>query len=105
MENIALILVGNKSDLEAERVIRKPQAIELAQQYQLEYIETSALENRNVDEAVKLLLRTVIDHLETNDSFPEPNAPISRPLIESVSLDGMDNRPARKPRDFICCNY
>lgn len=105
MENIALILVGNKSDRENERIIRKSQAMELAQQYQLDYIETSALENLNVDEAVQLLLKSVVDHLETNDSFPEPNPPISRTSIESVMLDRMDHRSTRKPLDFFCCNY
>lgn len=44
----SIILVGNKSDLEMQRVVKKERGMELAQQYGLAFIETSALTGRNV---------------------------------------------------------
>lgn len=103
-ENVDLILVGNKSDLEAERVISKVQALELAEQNHIRYIETSALENRNVEDSVKLLLETVMNNLETNDYFPQPNHHIPRPTND-IPMDLTENPPPKKPNGTLCCNY
>ena len=46
---IDVILVGNKSDL--DRAVRKDEAEELATQYSVQYYETSAKDNTNVDDA------------------------------------------------------
>lgn len=45
------ILVGNKADLDLQRVVKKERAMELALQYGLAFIETSALSGRNVSSA------------------------------------------------------
>lgn len=47
----AFLLVGNKCDLDSERQVKKERAWELAQEYGLAFIETSALEDHNVFEA------------------------------------------------------
>jgi GTPase SAR1 family protein len=44
----AFLLVGNKSDLEQERQVKKERGWELAQEYGLAFIETSALTGHNV---------------------------------------------------------
>lgn len=46
---IDVILVGNKSDL--ERAVSKEEAQNLADQYKIQYFETSAKENNNVEQA------------------------------------------------------
>lgn len=45
------LLVGTKCDLESQRQVRKEKGLELAQQYGLSFVETSALENKNVHNA------------------------------------------------------
>ena len=40
--NIAKVLVGNKIDLESERVVSKNEALKIAQEHEMEYFETSA---------------------------------------------------------------
>jgi len=42
-----IVLVGNKCDLERERVIPESEAKELAKTWNVEYIETSAIVNSN----------------------------------------------------------
>ena len=46
---IVLSLVGNKSDLEPLRVIKKEDGENLAKEYGISFFETSAKENSNID--------------------------------------------------------
>jgi small GTP-binding protein len=56
--NAAIILVGNKADLEAERQISSSQANEYATRHKLDYIETSAKEDTGIrDTFVRLAKR------------------------------------------------
>ena len=52
---ISLILVGNKIDLEDDRVISTEQGEELAQKLNLSYIETSAKTGENINDAFNML--------------------------------------------------
>ena len=46
--NIAKVLVGNKLDLDHERIISKASAQKLAQEHGMEYYETSAKDSINI---------------------------------------------------------
>ena len=50
-----IVLVGNKQDLEKERVVTLAEAKELAKSWGIEYIETSAKTNFNCKEAFEKL--------------------------------------------------
>jgi GTPase SAR1 family protein len=104
-ENVHMILVGNKCDLEKERIITKLRALELAQQYQIDYIETSALENLNVAEAVELLLDSVMNHLEENEIFSKRN--VNSPKLSSVEINQefKEKKSKTKLSTSYCCNY
>jgi len=54
--NVAMILVGNKKDLESERKVSREQGEALAQQYGCPFLETSAKTAENVTEAIESLL-------------------------------------------------
>lgn len=70
-EGACKILVGNKCDWEEKRVcmghlhqvVTKEQGQELADELGMQYIETSAKANTNVDEAFFKLAQQVKDHL------------------------------------------
>ncbi|MFX1347498.1 MAG: GTP-binding protein [Promethearchaeota archaeon] len=57
---ISLILVGNKIDLEDQRVISYEEGEELAQKLNLSYIETSAKTGENINDAFKMLALQMI---------------------------------------------
>jgi Ras-related protein Rap-1A len=55
-----MILVGNKCDLESERVVGKDQGQSLARQFNCAFLETSAKAKVNVNEVSVLLWRCFI---------------------------------------------
>jgi GTPase SAR1 family protein len=46
--SISKVLVGNKIDLESERVVSKAEAQKIATEHGMEYFETSAKDNINI---------------------------------------------------------
>mmetsp|Transcript_122123 Transcript_122123/g.279718 ORF Transcript_122123/g.279718 Transcript_122123/m.279718 type:complete len:214 (+) Transcript_122123:154-795(+) len=65
------ILVGNKVDLEAKRAVDKGKGEALAQQYSIDFFETSAKEHVNVDEAFHRLADLLVSD-GSRPSGPQP---------------------------------
>ncbi|KAK2187275.1 hypothetical protein NP493_174g03083 [Ridgeia piscesae] len=61
-DEFPMILVGNKADLEHQRVISTGEGIELSQQLGICYIEASAKIRMNVDQAFHELVRIIRYH-------------------------------------------
>jgi len=51
-EDVPLILIGNKSDLEDRRSVRREEAADKATKWGKPYIETSAKTRENVDKVI-----------------------------------------------------
>ena len=54
-----MVLVGNKCDLEDDRVVPRDQGAQLAQHWGVTFMETSARKKINVDEAFYDLVRQI----------------------------------------------
>lgn len=59
-DNVPMVLVGNKSDLEEDRAIPRPRAFATSREWNTPYFETSARRRANVDEAFVDLCRQII---------------------------------------------
>ena len=59
-KNVLKVLIGNKTDLEDERVISYNQGKEFADKYGLKFVETSVKKNINVREAFEILGREIM---------------------------------------------
>ncbi|KAK7203268.1 ras protein [Myxozyma melibiosi] len=71
-----IIVVGNKCDLETERQVSQQEGKQLAKQFQCGFIETSAKQRINVDEAFYNLVREIRRYnREQNAGSPSPAAP------------------------------
>ncbi|KAF2283988.1 hypothetical protein GH714_017786 [Hevea brasiliensis] len=60
-KNIVIILIGNKCDLENQRVVPTEDAKEFAQKEGLFFLETSALEATNVENAFLTVLKEIFN--------------------------------------------
>jgi len=58
-DNVPIIIVGNKCDLEDDRVVDKDQGKALEKQFNCEYIETSAKNKINVNECFAKIVRKI----------------------------------------------
>jgi len=65
-DNAQVILVGNKSDMEAERVVTYDRGKQLADQLGLEFFETSVKENINVKSVFERLVDIICDKMSDN---------------------------------------
>jgi Ras-related protein Rab-1A len=58
-DNISRILVGNKCDLESQRAVSVEEGNELAEHYNVRFLETSARDSKNVEQAFTLMTREI----------------------------------------------
>lgn len=58
-DNISRILVGNKCDLESQRQVTFEEGQELADHYCVRFLETSAKDSKNVEQAFTLMTREI----------------------------------------------
>ncbi|NXC16840.1 RB27A protein, partial [Corythaeola cristata] len=63
-ENPDIVLCGNKSDLEDQRMVKEEEAKELAEKYGIPYFETSAANGNNVSKAIETLLDLIMKRME-----------------------------------------
>ena len=69
------ILVGNKSDLEGQRVVSFDEGLEMSNHYGIRFLETSAKEDRNVETVFTTLIREVWNNSAQNQpqhQVPQP---------------------------------
>ncbi|OWF35308.1 Ras-related protein Rap-1b [Mizuhopecten yessoensis] len=69
-DDVPIIIVGNKCDLEDERVVGKDQGNNLARNWSSEFLETSAKAKVNVNEVFYSLVRTINKKNPGNVSGP-----------------------------------
>eukprot|EP01040_Poterioochromonas_malhamensis_P013098 gene13098-14368_t len=88
-ENVCIILIGNKIDLEDQRQVSTRDGEKLAKSYEIPFFETSSLQNINLDEAFTCAATAVL------------RSPVwSRGL--SVSQDSA-NRLVKQKTSWSCC--
>jgi len=80
---IALIIVGNKTDLSEQRAVAHEEALQYARTVGAQYVETSAKENEGVAELFDLLTHLMLEQL----SQREPDASPLR--LEHAGTDGL----------------
>jgi len=67
-DKIQIVLVGNKIDSPNRRVISKEDGEKLAREYNLNYFETSAKENVNIQETFSYLTKEIYNLAEKNNN-------------------------------------
>ena len=58
-QNISIVLIGNKTDLEEKREVQKDEGIKKSEEYKTAFLETSALNGDNIDKAFDELIEQI----------------------------------------------
>ena len=68
-KKITILLIGNKSDLHNQRIISKEQGEEKAKNFGVAFLETSAFNGENLDNAFQIMIKEVYDkcHSDIDD--------------------------------------
>ena len=98
-DNISIVLLGNKSDLEEERKITIEQGKEKAQFYKLAFMETSALNGNNIDKAFNELITDVYKH---HHEFFEKQTKIEI-TDKAIDLENTAQNKENKEEKKLCC--
>ena len=102
-----MILVGNKCDMEDDRVITTERGRQLADQLGLEFFETSAKENINVKAVFERLVDIICDKMsESVDSDPSMvaggAAAANKAGIQRLGPGGDQNRAGANGNQCQC---
>ena len=73
-KDVAKVLVGNKADMEEERVITTDQGQQLADEYGLPFFETSAKSGLNIHELFQSLAKRIVATRAVTDGATKPTA-------------------------------
>ncbi|CAD8168033.1 unnamed protein product [Paramecium pentaurelia] len=69
--DIQIIIVGNKHDLQNKREVQEKEALELAKQFNANYIETSALNGLNVVQIFENLTSQILQEIQSGKIDPQ----------------------------------
>jgi len=101
-DNISIILLGNKSDLENQRVIGIEEGKKKAELYKFAFMETSALNGNNIEKAFNEL---IMDVYKKNHEFFEKQAKVQinsdKKTIELDKGEGEQNNQNKEKK--WCC--
>lgn len=103
-KNIVIMLVGNKSDLESDRDVSTEDAKEFAQRENLCFMETSALEATNVEQAFLTVL-TEIYRVTSKKSLVanEAESGGNEALLQGTKIVVPGQEPMPAASNFNCC--
>ena len=88
-DNIVVMLVGNKTDLANLRAVKEEDSKKFAEEHDLAFIETSALDSTNVftafEQIIKIFHNMGNQHLGQNDEDEEPDDKVGK----GKAMDGV----------------
>ena len=109
-KTVQLILIGNKSDLEENRVITKERGEELARENRMLFFETSALNGNGVEEAFQKSIELVDQKIRSgfydlNNSSNQGIKKLNNNEGGERVIDKKSLAIGKKPKnDDMCCN-
>lgn len=84
-EDVAIVLVGNKSDMISERAVSKEDCLRKAQSMGTKYMETSTKDNTNIKETFELLLESMLANGK------EETSPSDSTIVTMVESENSDD--------------
>ncbi|MBA0710417.1 hypothetical protein Golax_009710 [Gossypium laxum] len=96
------MLVGNKCDLETIRDVSVEEGKALAEEHDLFFMETSALDSTNVKKAFELVIREIYNNVSrkvlNSDTYK------AELTVNRVSLTKTETNASKQTQNFSCCS-
>ena len=106
-EDINIIIVGNKLDLNYQREVSYQDASMLAEKYNIKYVEVSALTGKNVPDIFEILTNIMIkQELARDNSRIKIKGKIDKSHVtanHNITLDRSVDPNSRNNSDSKCC--
>ena len=104
-DDVKLIIIGNKTDLNNEREVKSEEALIKYQDMDIPLIETSALEDTNVNEAFINLIKIVYQDYARKEKEEKNNINDNK-NSKGIDLKNIDDEDKSVNKDsFMCCNW
>lgn len=88
-DNVEIIIIGNKNDLETERKVNFNEGQQFADSYNLNFYETSAKTGENVEKAFEKLVSTISAKIEITEKIQEND--IVKPFMDQTKCANQSN--------------
>jgi len=102
-DKTVILLIGNKSDLDAERKVSTEEGENFANTHGLLFLETSAKTGANVDASFNKVSELVLDQIEQGKVDPT-NEAIGIKIGVQESENILRDQPNENKRNLKCCN-
>jgi Ras-related protein Rab-2A len=102
-ENISIMLVGNKSDLDGRRAVSTEEGQAFADEHGLIFVETSAKTAQNVEEAFVRTARQIYDNIQRG-VFDVTNEAYGIKLGPQGNAEGGDSKGSKSGETGGCCS-
>jgi Ras-related protein Rab-1A len=89
-KNVCKYLVGNKCDLEGERMVTYEQGKEFAESFGMQFIETSAKTASNVAEGFLTMTREIISQMQNKDKLKKSDD--KKIVLSSGGAENLNSR-------------
>ena len=100
-ENASVILIGNKNDLESERKITTEQGKEKAEFFKMAFMETSALNGNNIENAFNQLISDVYKNHHTLFE-KQAKVEITDKVVDLENSKKDENNEEQKKKGWCC---
>ena len=102
-DDVKLIIIGNKTDLNNEREVKSEEALIKYQDMDIPLIETSALEDTNVNEAFINLIKIVYKDIARKE-IEERKSISNNKISQGIDLKSIDEEEINENKEsFTCC--
>lgn len=95
-EEISIVILGNKVDQENDRKVTYDQGKETATKYNVQFFETSAYENININEAFEALIRNMVEKKKQNNKNHQTDE------NQNQSIKNIDNKNKHEQKKKCC---
>ena len=79
---VAMMLVGNKADLDSQRTVSAEEGQELADHYNIRFVETSAKNSKNVESAFTMMTRETKSKIIIGGEKVKKTVKIDKPNVK-----------------------